>query len=84
MMVGRKVNLEWWKRTPAQAGETSCCRPGDVCVKRDTDGSKNVVDHVDFDVRRGEIVCMAGIDGNGQTELVYALTGLARAGRRAL
>ena len=35
-----------------------------------------MVDHVDFDVRRGEIVCIAGIDGNGQTELVYALTGL--------
>ena len=27
-------------------------------------------------MRRGEIVCIAGIDGNGQTELVYGLTGL--------
>ena len=29
-----------------------------------------------FTVRAGEIVCIAGIDGNGQTELVYGLTGL--------
>ena len=29
--------------------------------------------------RRGEIVCIAGIDGNGQSELVYALTGLEKA-----
>ena len=29
-----------------------------------------------FQVRRGEIVCIAGIDGNGQTELVYGLSGL--------
>jgi len=34
------------------------------------------VDGVSFEVRAGEIVCIAGIDGNGQSELVYALTGL--------
>ena len=34
---------------------------------------------VSFDVRKGEIVCIAGIEGNGQTELVYGLTGLAKA-----
>ena len=47
----------------------------DICVRSKHTG-KNVVDHVSFQVRRGEIVCVAGIDGNGQTELVYALTGL--------
>ena len=36
----------------------------------------NAVKNVSFRVRRGEIVCIAGIDGNGQTELVYGLTGL--------
>ena len=36
----------------------------------------NAVNHVSFDVRRGEIVCIAGIDGNGQSELVYGLSGL--------
>ena len=73
MMVGRKVNLNV-EKTPAQPGEVVLSARG-VCVKGHG-GSKNVVDHVDFDVRRGEIVCIAGIDGNGQTELVYALTGL--------
>lgn len=33
---------------------------------------------VSFQVRQGEIVCLAGIEGNGQTEFVYGLTGLAR------
>ena len=36
----------------------------------------SAVKDVSFKVRAGEIVCIAGIDGNGQTELVYALTGL--------
>ena len=34
------------------------------------------VKNVSFNVRAGEIVCIAGIDGNGQTELVYGITGL--------
>lgn len=38
-----------------------------------------VVKNVSFDVRAGEIVCLAGIDGNGQKELVEALTGLDKA-----
>ena len=37
---------------------------------------KDAVNHVSFNVRAGEIVCIAGIDGNGQTELVYGITGL--------
>jgi len=43
----------------------------------------DAVKGVSFNVRRGEIVCIAGIDGNGQTELVYGITGLepVRAGR---
>jgi simple sugar transport system ATP-binding protein len=36
----------------------------------------NAVKDVSFHVRAGEIVCLAGIEGNGQTEFVYALTGL--------
>ena len=36
----------------------------------------NAVKDVSLKVRRGEIVCIAGIDGNGQTEFVYGLTGL--------
>ena len=48
--------------------------------KRQTVASKvhknNAVKDVSLKVRRGEIVCIAGIDGNGQTEFVYGLTGL--------
>jgi simple sugar transport system ATP-binding protein len=38
----------------------------------------NAVKNVSFDVKAGEIVCLAGIDGNGQTEFVHALTGLEK------
>ena len=38
----------------------------------------NAVRDVSFRVRAGEIVCIAGIDGNGQTELVYGITGLEK------
>lgn len=38
--------------------------------------TQNAVNDVSFQVKEGEIVCIAGIDGNGQTELVYGLTGL--------
>lgn len=39
-------------------------------------GEKPVLDDISFSVNAGEVVSIAGIDGNGQTELVYALTGL--------
>jgi simple sugar transport system ATP-binding protein len=73
MMVGRDVELVVHK-DPRE--------PGDVIlnVENMTVASKmhknNAVKNVSFNVRSGEIVCIAGIDGNGQTELVYGLTGL--------
>ena len=39
------------------------------------------VKNVSFQVRAGEILCIAGIDGNGQTELVYGITGLEKASK---
>jgi simple sugar transport system ATP-binding protein len=39
----------------------------------------NAVKNVSFTAHAGEITCIAGIDGNGQTELVYALSGLEKA-----
>ena len=42
-------------------------------VKR---SKKNAVENVSFKVHAGEIVCIAGIDGNGQSELVYGISGL--------
>ncbi|WP_297717325.1 ABC transporter ATP-binding protein [Intestinimonas sp.] len=73
MMVGRDVDFAVHKEVS---------KPGDVVLSVEglTVASKvhsnNAVKGVSFDVRRGEIVCIAGIDGNGQTELVYGLTGL--------
>ena len=73
MMVGRNVSFHVDKK-PAEPGE-------DVLeVEGMTMASKlhknNAVKNVSLKVRRGEIVCLAGIDGNGQTEFVYGLTGL--------
>ncbi|MGN1306749.1 MAG: ABC transporter ATP-binding protein [Faecousia sp.] len=73
MMVGRDVEFVVHK-DPA--------KPTDVVlnVEHMTVASKmhsnNAVKDVSFQVRRGEIVCIAGIDGNGQTELVYGISGL--------
>ena len=39
-------------------------------------GKKDVIKNVSMNIRGGEIVCLAGIDGNGQSEFVYALSGL--------
>ena len=73
MMVGRNVNFHV---------EKGPCKPGEVIldVEDMSVASKvhknDAVKHVSFKVRKGEIVCIAGIDGNGQTELVYGLSGL--------
>ena len=75
MMVGRPVQLVIDK-TPAHPGE-EILHVEDLCVLSHLH-KRNAVDHVSFNVRAGEIVCIAGIDGNGQTELVHALTGLCK------
>ncbi len=73
MMVGRDVNFHVQKEE---------AHPGDVIleIKDMTVASKvhknNAVKNVSLKIRAGEIVCIAGIDGNGQTEFVHALTGL--------
>ena len=73
MMVGRKVAL---------VVEKSEAKPKDIILSvknlnvKSAHSSKNIVKNVSFDVHAGEIVCIAGIDGNGQSELIYALTGL--------
>ena len=73
MMVGRPVQLQVDKE-PAQPGEVVLDVEG-VTVKSKTHKGLAVND-VTFQVRRGEIVCLAGIEGNGQTQFVHALTGL--------
>lgn len=73
MMVGRDVNFVVEKKE---------AKPGEVVldIKDMVVASKrhknNAVNGVSLQVHRGEIVCIAGIDGNGQTEFVYGLSGL--------
>lgn len=75
MMVGRQVQFKVEKKD---------CTPGEVVleVKGLTVPSKyhknNAVKNVSFNVKKGEIVCLAGIEGNGQSEFVYVLTGLEK------
>ena len=73
MMVGRDVEFVVHKE-PARPGKT-ILEVEDMTVASKSH-SNNAVKNVSFNVRAGEIVCIAGIDGNGQTELVYGLTGL--------
>ncbi|MBN1520192.1 MAG: ABC transporter ATP-binding protein [Spirochaetales bacterium] len=73
MMVGREVNFKVDKG-PAKPGDVVLSIK-DLCVKnaKGLMGVKNL----SLDVREGEILGLCGIDGNGQTELIQALTGLA-------
>ena len=72
-MVGRKVKFNVDKTES---------KPTDEVLKvenltyRPRNAHKDILRNISFDVKRGEIVCIAGIDGNGQSELVYALTGM--------
>lgn len=76
MMVGRSVNLILEKE-PADPKDT-IFEVKNLTVRSKTT-SKNVLNNVSFRVRRGEIVAIAGIEGNGQSELVYAIAGLIEA-----
>ncbi|MEO8289774.1 MAG: ABC transporter ATP-binding protein [Gaiellaceae bacterium] len=75
LMVGRDVVLRV-EKPPAEPGET-LLSVEDLTVRDERD--LEAVCGVSFDVKAGEIVGIAGVDGNGQTELIDALTGLRRA-----
>ena len=83
MMVGRDVEFAVQKK-PSKPGQVVLDVAGLTVASRAHDN--NAVKDVTFQVRAGEIVCIAGIDGNGQTELVYGLSGLepAKAGTISL
>lgn len=73
MMVGRDVNFK------VEKGQQTI---GDTTLKVENltyfpkHVSKEILKDISFEVKKGEIVCIAGIDGNGQSELVYALSGM--------
>ncbi len=75
MMVGRDVELVLKK-------EESKPKDSVLTVKNLTvynpEKKKDTVHNVSFNVRAGEIVCIAGIEGNGQNDLIYSITGLER------
>jgi len=77
LMVGREVLLRV-EKGEAKVGEAELIVKGLTVIAND--GSKRV-DNVSFQVRKGEIVGIAGVEGNGQTELVEALAGLVGAAR---
>ncbi|HEX4805572.1 MAG TPA: ABC transporter ATP-binding protein [Conexibacter sp.] len=76
LMVGRDVVLDVPK-APARPSDAPLLRVRELTVRDDRD--LPAVRDVSFEVRRGEIVALAGVDGNGQRELVEALTGLRAA-----
>ncbi len=73
MMVGRDVKFAVDKDESTPGNVILDVQNMSVASKR---SSEDAVKNVSFQVRAGEIVCIAGIDGNGQTELVYGITGL--------
>ena len=73
MMVGRSVSFAVKKKDIAVGSVVLEVRDVTVPAKLH---KKDAVKNVSFEVRAGEIVCLAGIEGNGQTEFVAALTGL--------
>lgn len=73
MMVGRKVQLQVNKEEKVPGQSVLQVRNLSMFDKI---RKLFVVKNVSFDVKRGEILCIAGIDGNGQSELIYGITGL--------
>ncbi|MGN1369147.1 MAG: ABC transporter ATP-binding protein [Aristaeellaceae bacterium] len=78
MMVGRDVQLVVDKKPAAPAEAVLTVE--NLSVKSKT-YNREAVKNVSFTAHAGEIVCIAGIDGNGQSELVYAITGLEKAAK---
>lgn len=77
MMVGRPVLLHVEKK-PATPGKTAL-RVEDVSlVSPGGEAGGTLLDRVSFDIREGEILGVAGVQGNGQTELAETLLGLRR------
>ena len=75
MMVGRDISFTVDKKEIPTGDVVLSVK--DVTVASKT-SKKNAVRNVSLEVKAGEIVCLAGIEGNGQTEFIAALTGLEK------
>jgi len=75
LMVGREVSFVV-EKTPCQPGQEALRISG---LKARNDRQLEAVKSIDLAVRAGEILGLAGVDGNGQSELVEAIAGLRKA-----
>lgn len=76
MMVGRHVSFRVDKKE-ATSGKV-ILNVKDICLKGKSGHHKTVLNDVSFHVRAGEVVTIAGIEGNGQSDLVSVITGLEK------
>lgn len=74
MMVGRSVNFKVDKKKASPKEPVLSVKQLTVKEKRGYDAVKNV----DLEVKAGEVLGIAGVDGNGQSELIEAITGLTK------
>lgn len=74
LMIGKEVQLGV-EKSPAKPGKTFL-QVENLTVRNDE--GKNAVDGISFRVRSGEILGVAGVEGNGQSELAMAISGLTR------
>lgn len=70
-MVGRRVNLESYEKSQKISDDILVVKD----LKTHTEGKRNLL-NIDLTIRSGEILGIAGVDGNGQSELVQALVGV--------
>lgn len=75
MMLGRDIEFKIEKKEP-EIGDV-VLKVEDLSVPSGEQKRNDAVKNVSFEVRAGEIVCIAGIDGNGQTELIHGISGLS-------
>lgn len=75
LMVGRDVQLVAKKNDAIIGNDVLTVKN---LIVYNEDNKRETVKNVSFSVRQGEIVCIAGIEGNGQSDLIYAITGLTK------
>lgn len=76
LMVGREINTSIYKEEK-ETGKT-VLKVENLSMIDKIHKNKNVVNNISFEVKEGEIVTIAGIDGNGQSETVFGITGLEK------